>query len=81
MAHLRDNARSYGKSDPIDALAVARAALRAPNLPTAALDGAAREVPLLASHRDDLVAERDAGHQPAALAPACLLWLRRCRGD
>jgi hypothetical protein len=28
MAHVRDSARSYGKSDPIDALAVARAALR-----------------------------------------------------
>jgi transposase len=27
MAHVRDSARSYGKSDPIDALAVARAAL------------------------------------------------------
>jgi transposase len=58
MAHVRDSARSYGKSDPIDALAVARAALREPNLPTAALDGPAREVRLLANHRDDLVAER-----------------------
>ncbi len=28
MAHARDAARSYGKFDPIDALAVARAALR-----------------------------------------------------
>ena len=36
MAHARDAARSYGKSDPIDALAVARAALREPELPTAA---------------------------------------------
>ena len=26
MAHVRDSARIYGKSDPIDALAVARAA-------------------------------------------------------
>lgn len=58
MAHVRDSARSYGKSDPIDALAVARAALREPNLPTARLDGPAREVRLLLSHRDDLVAER-----------------------
>jgi transposase len=39
MAHVRDSARSYGKSDPIDALAVARAALREPDLPTARLDG------------------------------------------
>jgi transposase len=58
MAHARDSARSYGKSDPIDALAVARAALREPELPTARFDGPAREVRLLASHRDDLVAER-----------------------
>ena len=35
MAHVRDSARSYGKSDPIDALAVARAALREPDLPAA----------------------------------------------
>lgn len=58
MAHARDSARSYGKSDPIDALAVARAALREPNLPTAQLDGPAREVRLLSDHRDHLVAER-----------------------
>jgi transposase len=58
MAHARDAARSYGKSDPIDALAVARAALREPDLPTAHLDGPARTVRLLVDHRDDLVAER-----------------------
>jgi transposase len=58
MAHARDAARSYGKSDPIDALAVARAAQREPDLPTAQLDGPAREVRLLSDHRDHLVAER-----------------------
>lgn len=58
MAHARDSARSYGKSDPIDALAVARAALRDPDLPTAQLDGPARELRLLVDHREDLVAER-----------------------
>jgi len=58
MAHARDAARTYGKSDPIDALAVARAALREPNLPTAWLDGPSREVRLLVDHRDHLVAER-----------------------
>ena len=31
MAHARDAARTYGKSDPIDALAVARAAWREPD--------------------------------------------------
>ena len=58
MAHVRDSARSYGKSDPIDALAVARAALREPNLPIARLDGVEREIQLLVDHREDLVAER-----------------------
>ena len=58
MAHARDSARTYGKSDPIDALAVARAALREPNLPTARLDGPDREVRLLVDHREALVAER-----------------------
>lgn len=58
MAHCRDSARTYGKSDPIDALAVARAALRHPDLPAAQLDGPSRELRLLVDHRDDLVAER-----------------------
>jgi transposase len=58
MAHARDSARTYGKSDPIDALAVARAALRHPNLPVAVLDGPERELRLFADHREDLVAER-----------------------
>jgi transposase len=35
MARTRASARTAGKSDPIDALAVARAALREPDLPTA----------------------------------------------
>src|SRR5262245_13937198 len=58
MAHARDAARTYGKSDPIDALAVARAALRHTDLPAAQLDGPARELRLLVDHREDLVAER-----------------------
>ena len=58
MAHARDAARTYGKSDPIDALAVARASLRHPDLPAAQLDGPSREVRLLVDHREDLVAER-----------------------
>jgi len=60
MAHARDSARTYGKSDPIDALAVARAALREPGLPTARLDGPSRELRLLVDHRDDLVRDRTA---------------------
>lgn len=58
MADVRDSARTYGKSDPIDALAVARAALREPDLPVARLDGVERELRLLVDHREDLVAER-----------------------
>lgn len=58
MAGARRSARTPGKSDPIDALAVARAALRESNLPVAQLDGAAREIRLLLDHREDLVAER-----------------------
>src|SRR5215216_5199548 len=58
MSHARDAARTYGKSDPIDALAVARAALRHPELPMARLDGPARDVRLLVDHREDLVSQR-----------------------
>jgi len=57
MAGVRRSSREPGKSDPIDALAVARAALRE-DLPAATLDGPDREVRLLVDHREDLVAER-----------------------
>ncbi|MGV0977294.1 MAG: IS110 family transposase [Azonexus sp.] len=58
MALVRPSGREPGKSDPIDALAVARAALREPDLPVATLDGPERELRLLVDHRDDLVADR-----------------------
>lgn len=58
MAGERRGVREQGKSDPIDALAVARAALREPDLPVARLDGPARELKLLVDHREDLVRER-----------------------
>lgn len=58
MAGQRRSAREVGKSDPIDAMSVARAALREPDLPIARLDGEARRLKLLVDHRDDLVAER-----------------------
>ena len=58
MAEARKSARTRGKSDPIDALAVARAALREPGLPKARLDGESRELRLLVDHREDLVQER-----------------------
>lgn len=60
MAGQRRSARTRGKSDPIDALAVARAALREPSLPVAQLDGPAREVKLLVDYREILVRERTA---------------------
>jgi transposase len=58
MAGARRSARQRGKSDAIDALAVARAALREPELAVAGLEGPSREIRLLVDHRDDLVAER-----------------------
>ena len=58
MAATRTSVRAPGKSDPVDALAVARAALREPDLPTAQLDEPTRELKLLVDHREDLVAER-----------------------
>ncbi|MDI6902097.1 MAG: IS110 family transposase [Anaerosomatales bacterium] len=58
MAGARASARSYGKSDPIDAACVARAALREPSLPHATLAGPESDVRLLVDHRDDLVKDR-----------------------
>jgi len=58
MATARRSGREPGKSDPIDAEAVAIAALRHPGLPIAELDGPAREVKLLSDHRRDLVKQR-----------------------
>lgn len=58
MAGARRGARTRGKSDPIDARAVAQAALRHPELPEAHLGGVDREVRLLLDHREDLIAER-----------------------
>jgi transposase len=58
MAGSRRSSREPGKSDPIDALAVARAVLREPDLPVARLDGPERDVRLLIDHREDLLADR-----------------------
>ena len=60
MGEARKSGREPGKSDSIDALAVARAALREPDLPAACLAGCERDIQLLLDHRDDLVAERTA---------------------
>lgn len=58
MAGARRGNREPGKSDPIDAEAVALAALRHPNLPVAELEGPARQVKLLSDYRRDLVVQR-----------------------
>ena len=59
MAPERRAGRARGKSDPIDALAVARAALREPDLPRPQPgERVHREIKLLVDHRDDLVDER-----------------------
>ena len=58
MAGSRRSGRERGKSDPIDALAVARAALREGDLPTARLDGPERDLRLLVDHRERLVWQR-----------------------
>ena len=58
MAGARSAARTRGKSDPIDALAIARAALREPDLPVAEHDAGSRELKLLVDHREDLLGER-----------------------
>src|SRR6266536_2967964 len=64
MAPERRAGRARGKSDPIDALAVARAALREPQLDRPRPGEAAlRELKLLVDHRDDLIDERRRAQQ------------------
>jgi transposase len=58
MAMVRASARTRGKSDPIDALAVARAFLREPDLPVASHDETSREAKLLVDRRETLVNTR-----------------------
>jgi transposase len=60
MGQSRRGERTAGKSDPIDALAIARAALREgpETLPAAYLDEDALQVKLLLDHREDLVKAR-----------------------
>jgi len=64
MAPQRRAGRARGKSDPIDALAVARAALREPRLdhPRPG-EQRMRELKLLVNHRDDLIDERRRAQQ------------------
>lgn len=57
MSAHRKAGRTYGKSDPIDALAVARAAFHEPNLPHATFPGIEQEIGLLVDHRNNIVDE------------------------
>ena len=60
MGASRKGEREPGKSDEIDALAVARAVVKdgVEQFPVAYLDEQAMEIRLLADHRQDLIAER-----------------------
>jgi len=60
MAGARTSDRQRGKSDVIDAVAIARAAIREglDTLPVAQLAGAELDVGLLVDHRERLVAQR-----------------------
>jgi transposase len=60
MGESRKAERTRGKSDPIDALAIARAALKEgpETLPAAHLDEQALEMKLLCDHREDVVRAR-----------------------
>ena len=63
-APQRRTGRERGKSDPIDALAVARAALREPRLDyPRPQEPMLRELKMLVDHRDCLVAERTRAQQ------------------
>lgn len=63
MGQARRAGRERGKSDPIDAAAVARAAMAYPQLPAARLEGPELDLHLLLSHREDLVGERTRAQQ------------------
>jgi transposase len=62
MAGARESTREAGKSDRIDAVAVARAAIREglETLPVAQLAGAELDIRLLVDHRERLVKQRTA---------------------
>jgi transposase len=59
MGGERRTARTYGKSDAIDALAIARVALREPDLPEARLAGPERDLRLLVDHREDILRDQN----------------------
>ncbi len=69
MAQARASARTRGKSDPIEALTVARGFLREPDLPVASVDKVSRDLKLLVDRREDPVAQRTATINQRCLRP------------
>jgi transposase len=76
----RKLARQAGKSDPIDARAVALAVVRdgIESFPVAFCDAQAMEIGVLADYRDQIICERTAPDLEAELGPAALKGPRIC---
>lgn len=58
LSSKQARSRQRGKTDPIDAIAIARVLLREPKLPPFQPDGSERDLKLLVDHRDQLHHER-----------------------
>lgn len=77
----RRRLRRPGKSDPADALAIARVTAREHTLPPARQAGVAEDLKVLSDYRDQLVVERNAevNRLHADLAIVCPGYARHCR--
>ncbi len=77
----RRRLRRPGKSDPTDALAIARITAREHDLPPARHAGQAEDLKVLSDYRDELVAQRtaEANRLHADLAIVCAGYARHCR--
>jgi transposase len=77
----RRRLRRPGKSDPTDALAIARITAREDDLPPARHAGQAEDLKVLSDYRDELVAQRtaEANRLHADLAIVCPGYARHCR--